>query len=166
MFRASLRSLLVVIVACGSVLGQRTTQQNLTAKPCSARTNGRRATADSVRQVEREWLKAFLTGDTDYLECLLEPDYESVWYTGEVRSRQTIIDKARAHREKPLPVPSSPESVVQVHGNAAISRNDIDVIDPVTKQSRRIRFLDIFAFYDGRWHAVYTQDVALRVPEK
>jgi hypothetical protein len=97
---------------------------------------------------------------------LLEPDYESVWYTGEVRSRQTIIDKALAHRERPLPVPTSTDPTVQVHGNTAISRNDVDVIDPVTKQSRKIRFLDVFAFYEGRWHAVYTQDVALQVQAK
>jgi hypothetical protein len=154
--------LLLIIVTCVSSCGQGAARQDPKTSRCNARTSAHRADADSVRQVEREWTEAFLTGDTDYLECLLEPDYESVWYTGEVRSRQAIIDKARAHREKPLPMPTPNNPVVQVHGDAAISRNDVDMIDPVTKQRRRIRFLDVFAFYDGRWHGVYTQDVALQ----
>lgn len=158
--------LLRILVVFALGLGQSSAHRSSDISRCNARTSAHRADADSVRQVEREWAKAFLTGDTDYLECLLEPDYESVWYTGEVRSRQTIIDKARAHREKPLPVPTSKDPVVQVHGNSAVSRNDIDMIDPVTKQSRKIRFLDVFAFYDGRWHAVYTQDVALQSQER
>ncbi len=155
---------IIVVLALG--LGQGSAHRSSAISRCNARTSAHRADADSVRQVEHEWAKAFLTGDTDYLECLLEPDYESVWYTGEVRSRQTIIDKARGHREKPLPVPASKDPVVQVHGTSAVSRNDIDVIDPVTKQSKRIRFLDVFAFYDSRWHAVYTQDVVLQSQER
>jgi hypothetical protein len=118
--------------------------------------------AESVRRAEREWSKAFLTGDADYLECLLEPDYESVWYTGQVRSRQEIIDKARAHRANPIPVPSFPMPTIQVHGNTAISRSDIDIPDPAKKEPRKVRFLDIFSYYDRRWHVLHTQDVELK----
>ena len=64
------------------------------AQNCDQLMKDSKPDAESVRRAEREWSKAFLTGDTDYLECLLEPDYESVWYTGQVRSRQEIIDKA------------------------------------------------------------------------
>ena len=118
--------------------------------------------AESVRRAEREWSKAFLTGDADYLECLLEPDYESVWYTGQVRSRQEIIDKARAHRANLIPVPSFPMPTIQVHGNTAISRSDIDIPDPAKKEPRKVRFLDIFSYYDRRWHVLHTQDVELK----
>jgi Domain of unknown function (DUF4440) len=134
----------------------------LLAEDCARFANGQKADAESVRQVERQWSKAFLSGDTDYLECLLEPDYESVWFTGEVRGRQTIIDKARAHRANPIPVPESPVPIVQIHGNTAISRSDQDVPDATSKQSRRVRFLDIFSFYDGRWHVLFTQDAVIQ----
>jgi hypothetical protein len=134
----------------------------LLADDCARFATGQKADAESVRQVERQWSKAFLSGDTDFLECLLEPDYESVWFTGEVRSRQTIIDKASAHRANPIPVPETPAPIIQVHGNTAISRSDQDVLDPVSKQSKRVRFLDVFAFYEGRWHVLFTQDAVIR----
>ena len=134
----------------------------LFADDCARFASGQKADAESVRQVEREWTKAFLSGDTDFLECLLEPDYESGWFTGEVRSRQMIIDKARAHRANPIPVHELPTAIVQIHGNTAISRSDQDVPDPASKQSKRVRFLDIFAFYNGRWHVLFTQDTVIQ----
>jgi hypothetical protein len=118
--------------------------------------------AEAARRVEREWSRAFLTGETDYLECLLEPDSQSVWYTGKIRGRQEIIDTAGAHRANPIPIPSLTTPIVQVHGSTAIFRTDIDMPDPSTKESRKIRFLDIFSYYGGRWHVLYTQDVELR----
>lgn len=92
----------------------------------------------------------------------MEPDYESVWYTGQVRSRQEIIDKARAHRANPIRVPSLPLPTIQIHGTTAISRSDIDIPDPATKEPRKVRFLDTFSYYDGRRHVLYTQDVELK----
>ncbi|MGC1169645.1 MAG: nuclear transport factor 2 family protein [Candidatus Acidiferrales bacterium] len=133
------------------------------AQNCSHEKSDSKPDAESVARVEKEWTKAFLSGDTDYLECLLEPDYQSVSYTGEVRSRQDIIDKARAHRAKPIPMPTLPAPTLQIHGDTAISRSDIDIPDPAVKQPRKVRFLDVFSFYDGRWHAVYTQDVELKL---
>ena len=44
------------------------------AQNCDQRMKDSKPDAESVRRAEREWSKAFLTGDTDYLECLLEPD--------------------------------------------------------------------------------------------
>jgi hypothetical protein len=124
--------------------------------------SGERVDADSVLKVEREWTKAFVTGDADYLDQLLEPDYESVNYKGEVRSRQRIMDLARGHRDHPLPVPPKiTDPVIQIHGNAAISRLDAEIEDPATNRKRLVRFVDTFVFYDGRWHALYTEDVAL-----
>lgn len=134
------------------------------AQNCSQQKTGSKPDPESIARVEKAWTNAFLSGDTDYLDCLLEPDYQSVSYTGEVRSRQDIIEKARAHRAKPIPMPALPAPTVQIHGNTAISRSDIDIPDPAAKQPRKVRFLDVFSFYDGRWHAVYTQDVELKLP--
>lgn len=120
----------------------------------------------SVRKVEAQWVKAFVTGDTAYLDCLLEPDYESVWYTGEVRSRQQIIDKAAAHRDHPLAVPEIKPGIVQLHGNGAIYRSDHEMTDPVTHEKTTVRFLDILVYDQGAWHVMYTQDVALNSPAK
>jgi hypothetical protein len=30
------------------------------------------------------------------------------------------------------------------------------------KEPRKVRFLDIFSYYNGRWHVLYTQDVELK----
>ncbi|HYM01082.1 MAG TPA: nuclear transport factor 2 family protein [Blastocatellia bacterium] len=113
--------------------------------------------AESVRRLEYGWPKAYLTGDADYVDRLLEPDYESVNYKGETKSRQQIIDGTRARRDHPSPVPTRLRDLtIQIQGNAATSRFDVVVDDSQTKQKRMARFVDTLVFYEGRWHVLYS----------
>ena len=50
----------------------------LCAADCSKVLGPQQANAASLQRVEDDWNEAFMRGNTDYLECLLVPDYITV----------------------------------------------------------------------------------------
>src|SRR5438128_2636362 len=48
------------------------------------------ATVESVRAIENHWARAFVTGDTAYLQSLLADDYVSVNQSGRARPKSEI----------------------------------------------------------------------------
>jgi len=106
-----------------------------------------------VRAAENAWSAAFLTGDTDVLNALLDADYVSVGTNGAARPKSKILHisaaYAKAHpgaRASPL----SPTSTIRVIGNSAL----------VAHHSDNENSVDLFYFKDGRWHAWYSQHTA------
>jgi len=110
-------------------------------------------TAEGVRAVEDHWGRAFVTGDTAYLEQLLTDEYVSVNQSGRARPKAEIIALSRKIASGPNP-PSPTESTAKivVRGNAAIATaaGDTDVS------------VDLFFYEDGRWHAWYSQHTPVR----
>ncbi|HEY6331943.1 MAG TPA: hypothetical protein VI756_21625 [Blastocatellia bacterium] len=46
-------------------------------------------------------------------------------------------------------IPELKDPVVQIYGDAAISRLDQEITDPATEKTERVRFLDVLVFYDA-----------------
>lgn len=108
----------------------------------------------SVRAAETRWSEAFVTGDAAVLEALLAPDYVSVNPSGKPRPKTEIIAVAKAYAAKnpgqhAQPLPAS--STVELIGTAALVRHraptDVSI--------------DLFAYRDGHWVAVYSQHTAV-----
>jgi hypothetical protein len=103
-----------------------------------------------VREVENGWSKAFVTGDTGYLEALLDPAYVSVGSHGDARSKADIIALAgRYAAEHPgsQATPLPPTSKIEIKGSTAIvvHHNDTDIS------------IDVFYYAADRWRAWYSQ---------
>jgi Domain of unknown function (DUF4440)/WD40-like Beta Propeller Repeat len=100
-----------------------------------------------IRAVEAHWTRAFIHGDTAYLEKLFAPNYVSVNAKGVARSRAAVIALAEAMgKMKPPTLPAS-NLRVDVHGNAAV----------VTTSDGGQQSSDVFYYEDGAWHAWYSQ---------
>ena len=128
------------------------------AEDCRHLLGRQSADAESIKQVEHSWTDAFLHGGTDYLQCLLTPDYVSVSAKGVPRDRAAIVAMAEKNKGKNTPMPSLPESNIQIYGNTAVVRSD----SPADANGKypAMYSSDIFAFQDGVWHAVYSQHTA------
>lgn len=103
-----------------------------------------------VRAAEDRWSEAFITGDTNTLDALLDPEYVSVNTTGHARTKAEILQLARnyaaAHPgEHAKPLAST--STIRVVGNAAVVQHHGDSDTSV----------DVFYFRNGHWHAWYSQ---------
>jgi hypothetical protein len=124
------------------------------AQDCGKLLGRQSADAKSVRQTERAWTEAYLHGGTTYLECLLAPDYVSVSGKGP-RDRTAVIGSAKKNEGKTTPPPNHVEPKVEIYGNTAVVQAQL-AADPNGKYPA-MYVSDVFSFYDGAWHAVYSQ---------
>jgi hypothetical protein len=110
--------------------------------------------AASLKAVKDKWDVAFMRGGTRYLECLLTPDYASVSPSG-VHDRAWEIQHAANNRESTAPIPEAHGMQFEVHGSAGVMR----LFKPASADGKQQAqyMADIFSFYDGGWHAVYSQ---------
>jgi hypothetical protein len=119
--------------------------------------------AASLRKVEDKWDEAFMRGKTQYLECLLVPDYASVSPLG-AHDRAWEIQHAANNRESTAPIPQVQGMQFEVHGNTGVMR----LFKPGSADGKQTAqyMADIFTFQDGAWHAVYSQHtpVPMRMP--
>jgi hypothetical protein len=107
-----------------------------------------------VRDVENGWSKAFVTGNTAYLDALLDPAYVSVGTKGNARAKAEIISLARGYaKDHPgtVATPLPPTSTISVKGTAAV----------VTHHGDSDTSVDVFYYADGRWRAWYSQHTAI-----
>jgi len=119
-----------------------------TVDTASADATGTAETA--VRDAENRWGEAFVAGDTNTLDQLLDAAYVSTNAAGKPRGKADIIrlaaEFAKAHpgeHAKPL----SATSTVRVIGNAAV----------VQHHGGNETSVDVFYFKNGRWIAWYSQ---------
>lgn len=146
-----LRAAVVAVLFC-SLVG------SALAEDCRQLLGQQSADAASIRKTEHLWTEAFLHGGTDYLQCLLTPDYVSVSAKGVARDRATIIGFAEKNKGKNTPLPAPSEPTIQIYGNTAVVRSDSAAA--TDGKYPAMYSADIFAFQDGAWHAVYSQHTA------
>jgi hypothetical protein len=103
---------------------------------------------DGVRAVEAHWQKAFLAGDSAYLETLLDAAYVSVGHAGNARPKAEIIALSKTIAEKHMtPQPPGHPATIVVRDDAAV----------VTDSGSGDTSVDVFYYAGGRWHAWYSQ---------
>jgi hypothetical protein len=119
-----------------------------TAAATAADTLENARTIDGVRAVEAHWQRAFLAGDGDYLDALLDAQYVSVGHAGNARPKAEIIELSKTIAAKHIK-PEPPE-----HPATIVVRDDAAV---VTDSANGDTSVDVFYYADGRWHAWYSQ---------
>lgn len=110
--------------------------------------------AASLKRVEDRWNEAFMRGGTEYLECLLAPEYASISPLG-VHDRAWELETAAKHKGSSAPIPDVPGMSFEIYGNTGVMR----LFKPASADGKQAAqyMADIFAFQDGAWRAVYSQ---------
>ncbi|WP_233511154.1 nuclear transport factor 2 family protein [Dyella psychrodurans] len=120
-----------------------------------------------VMAVDNHWSIAEMTGDTDWLDQMLLPEYRSVGNTGTVHPKAAIVagaakrkgtDLAKAKLEFATYQKEHPYgSAVVIHGDTAV----ITFYDPSLGPDKGVKSSDVFVYVDGHWHAIYSQHTAV-----
>ena len=130
------------------------------AQDCRKILGPQNADAASLQRVEDAWNEAFMRGNTDYLECLLVPDFITVTPHG-TRDRVWELEHARQNRGSATPIPHFSGMVFQIEGSTGIARlykaASADGQHPATYVA------DVFTFQGGAWRAVYSQHTFVEV---
>ena len=134
----------------------------------TALTSGARAqrisephTASAVIAADEAWSKAEETGDTEYVDALLLPEYRSISSDGKTYGKSAILahtarDKNNgegAAKAEQWRASHPYRTSVEINGNVAIlsfARDNAPDPKPVMS-------CDIFVYRDGRWRALYSQ---------
>lgn len=116
-----------------------------------------------VMAVDKHWSIAELTGNSDYLNNMLLPEYRSVNTDGTAHSKAAIVagaakrkgtDIAKAQLEFATYQKEHPYgSAVVIQGNTAI----VSFYDPTLGPQNGVKSSDVFVYIDGQWHAIYSQ---------
>ena len=72
----------------------------LVAQDCHKILGKQKPDAASIKQAEDTWSQAYMQGGTEYLECLLTPDYVSVSAKGVPRDKATIVSGAQKNAQQ------------------------------------------------------------------
>jgi len=106
---------------------------------------------DTIRRLEQAWLAAEYHGDTQFLGCLLEPDYRVSDRAAKIRSRQDLLDRVQQVSDRSRAVPPL-ETIVTLSGDAAFAHSILRTTDKAGN-AKEVHFVDAYTFRAGRWHA-------------
>lgn len=140
-------SLLVLVLVAGGALP-------LLAADCPNVLGPQKADAASLERVEDSWNEAFMRGNTEYLECLLVPDFVTVT-PHDKRDRVWELEHARKNRGSTASIPHFSGTVFQIEGSTGIAK--LYKPAPADGQHPATYLADVFTFQDGAWRAVYSQ---------
>jgi hypothetical protein len=116
-------------------------------------------TQTAVIAVDDGWEEAELSGNTDYVDALLLPEYRSISADGTIHDKAAILDsthKASAERAAKINAWLAQHPMlksVTIEGDTAILTFTLDKGDA----TRPVLSSDIFIYRDGRWRALYSQ---------
>jgi hypothetical protein len=117
----------------------------------AAYTPDQKVDEDTIRRIEQGWITAEYRGNPRFLECLLEPDYRTSGKSGQVRTRQDVIDHVPLTTDMAKAVPAL-QVIVFIHGNSAMAHSIMKTTDK-SGNPKEVHFVDGYSFHDGRWFA-------------
>jgi hypothetical protein len=117
----------------------------------AASTPDQKLDEDTVRRIEQGWITAEYRGNPRFLDCLLEADYRTSGRSGQVRTRQDVLDHVPLTTDMTKPVPAL-RVIVFIHGNSAMAHSIMKTTDK-SGNPKEVHFVDGYSFHDGRWFA-------------
>jgi Domain of unknown function (DUF4440) len=118
-------------------------------------------TEAAVIAADKGWDKAEGSGDTDYIDHLLLPEYRSISPDGSVHDKAAILASARKHVASPDSEAAADKwrtehpslTSVIINGDTAILTFTLNR----SGSPKSVLSSDIFVYRDGHWHAIYSQ---------
>ncbi|SFR86578.1 hypothetical protein SAMN05216570_0118 [Dyella sp. OK004] len=118
-------------------------------------------TEAAVLATEDHWEQAEGTGDLMYLEQLLIPEYRSVGFNGNVHAKADILAHATKNRDSDKGMKEI-KAYLKAHptGHTVVISGDVAIVsfyDQTLGPQKGVRSSDVFVYYNGGWHAAYSQ---------
>lgn len=111
----------------------------------------------TIESLELEWSRAYLSGDTDFEECLLTPDFTEIMRNGDIKDLVAELALAAKNKVKPLPIPDIPKGTVLLHGNVAVAYGR----SQSARGARSMRYADYYVWGNGRWRVYFAQQTEI-----
>jgi hypothetical protein len=110
----------------------------------------------TILRLERAWSKAFVTGDADFEQCLLLPDYQEIRSNGKLDTLPDQLAKAAKNKGKNLPVSDFHPPAVLIHDDVAVAHGSFSYTD-ATGAQREMHSADYYHWENGGWRVFFSQ---------
>jgi uncharacterized protein DUF4440 len=111
----------------------------------------------TIESLEVEWTRAYLSGDTDFEECLLTPDFTEIMRNGDIKGLAAELALAAKNKAKPLPMQDIPKGTVLLHGNVAVAYGR----SQSASGARSMRYADYYVWENNRWQVYFAQQTEI-----
>lgn len=118
--------------------------------------------AATIERLEMAWSEAFLRGDSDFMSCLLTPDFVEIRRTGELWMLPEELAWAEKNRGKDLKMPELPKIQVLLKEGVAVAYGSSVVTSADGKKETRW-YSDTYVWKDGQWRSFFAQQTAAEV---
>lgn len=120
-------------------------------------TEGER-TAETLKQLERDWADAEKTGDSEKLGRIVADDWSGVDNDGRKLTKEQLLARIKSGNAKTDSVELGPMEVKLLGDAAVVQGSDIEIDTTNGKHtSVEIIWMDVFANRDGKWVCVRSQ---------
>jgi|SRR5215470_2398728 len=151
---STLTRTVLVLVACLSAnpaLAQRTTAPSQSS-----------SVADTIKQLERDWTNAMITGDIETVSRALDDDFVEIGGAGKIITKAGFLNHTRSDKQTLTAVEFGPEDV-SVWGHVAVlqgSATETWLKDGQTTTTR-IAYMDVYVKRGDKWLLVRAHAKAL-----
>jgi len=103
---------------------------------------------------EERWVEAFEELDSKALDCILDPAFMDTSWQGELISREQVMQS----------LPGRPGATLKLSDLDPRLVGDVAIVRGINTQGQgsrvvgSVRFVDVFLYRSGRWHAVSAQE--------
>jgi ketosteroid isomerase-like protein len=123
------------------------------------------AAAETVRTLNRQWMQAYTTRDTEFLDRHMANDYVGTFPDGSVHDKKSEIAAVRSGAvaiQKMEPV----EMMVRIYDKAAVITGHSSVTATVNgrNMNAELRFTDVWIKQGNQWQAVASQVTRIEQP--
>ena len=119
--------------------------------------------AQSVKQLEHDWLAAEKAGDTDKLGQILADDWVAIGPDGKTLTKQALLADVKSGQLKMESFEIWPMEVKALGNVAVVQGGDTEKSTSEGKDtSGKYVWMDVFAKRDGKWVAVRSQNAMVK----
>ncbi len=145
-------AVLLVIVSVGLAIAQ-------TATPAAKGPS----VAQSVKQLEHDWIDAVKAGDADKLGQILADDWSGIGYDGSKQTKQSILADVKSGAIKFESYEFGPMDVKVLGSVAVVQGSDTEKSTTGGKDtSGKWAWMDVFVKRDGKWVVVRSQSAKVK----
>jgi hypothetical protein len=123
-----------------------------TQAPAHVAATGGERTAETLKQLERDWAAAEQAGDSDEIGRIVADDWTEVTNEGRKLTKPQLLEQVKSSRHETMSVELGPMDVKILGDVAVVQGSDVD-----TNTNGKEIWMDVFANRDGKWVAVRSQ---------
>jgi ketosteroid isomerase-like protein len=119
--------------------------------------------AETVKQLEHDWVDATKAGDTDKLGQILADDWAAIAYDGSKQTKQSYMADWKSGKSKLESFEFGPMDVKVMGNIAVVQGSDTEKSTTNGKDSSgKFAWMDVFVKRDGKWVAVRSQTAMVK----